>query len=207
MAAAGELSAREDDPAHALRPFDALRDGTVAGEGAAAFLLERYDHAVARGADIYCELTGAGAGCDGRDRSGGAGLVAAMRAALRRGGIESAAGIGHVNAHGKGTRWDDLVESRAYRTLFGADAATLPVTALKSHFGHTDAGSGALELAGSVLALRYGELPRTLGFETPDPLCGLNVVHDGPLALTLRTALAVNRTSAGQSAAAVLQAV
>ena len=130
-----------------------------------------------------------------------------MRAALARAGIETAAGIGHVSAHGKSTRWDDLVESRAYRTLFGDDVAGLPVTALKSHFGHTDAGSGALELAGSVLALRHGEVPRTLGFETPDPLCGLNVVHAGPLPVSVRTALSVNRTPTGQSAAAVLQAV
>ena len=207
MAAAGELSELTDDPEHAVRPFDARRDGTAAGEGGAAFVLERYDHAVRRGADIYAEVLGTAAASDGRDRSGGTGLVNAMRAALKKGGIGSAAGIGHINAHGKSTRWDDLVESRAYRTLLGDDLAGVPVTALKSHFGHTDAGSGAIELAGSVLALRHRRLPMTLGFETPDPLCGIDVVHDGPLDLRGTTALSVNRTTAGQGAAAVIQAL
>ena len=207
MTAAGELSARNDDPEHALRPFDAARDGTVAGEGAAAFVLERFDHAVRRGADIYCELLGTASAGDGRRSDRGTGLVNAMKAALNRGGIETAAGIGHINAHGKSTRWDDLVESRAYHTLLGDDLGGVPVTALKSHFGHTDAGSGAIELAGSVLALRHRELPMTLGFETPDPLCGIDVVHGGPLPLVGRTAISVNRTKAGQAAAAVIQAV
>ena len=207
MRAAGELSARVDDPEHALRPFDARRDGTVAGEGAAAFVLERMDHAVRRGADVYCELLGTASASDGRVPDRGTGLVNAMRAALNKGGVQSAAGIGHINAHGKSTRWDDLVESRAYRTLLGDDLSGVPVTALKSHFGHTDAGSGAIELAGSVLALRHRQLPMTLGFETPDPLCGIDVVHGGPLPLLGSTAISVNRTKTGQAAAAVIQAV
>ena len=89
-------------------------------------MLERYDHAVRRGADIYGEVLGTAAASDGRDRSGGTGLVNAMRAALKKGGIGSAGGIGHINAHGKSTRWDDLVESRAYRTLLGDDLAGVP---------------------------------------------------------------------------------
>ena len=207
MRSAGELSERTDDPEHALRPFDARRDGTVAGEGAAAFVLERYDHAVRRGADIYCELLSTASGSDGRRTDRGTGVVNAMKAALTRGGIESAKGIGHINAHGKSTRWDDLIESRAYHTLLGGDLGGVPVTALKSHFGHTDAGSGAIELAGSVLALRHRQLPMTLGFETPDPLCGIDVVHGGPLPLIGQTAISVNRTKTGQAAAAVIQAV
>ena len=206
MAAAGELTGTRD-PQHALRPFDAGRDGTVPGEGAAAFVLERWDHAVRRGAEIYGELLGTAAAHDGRDRTGGGGLVNAMKAALRKGGLDHLRGVGHLNAHGKSTRWDDLVESRALRTLFGDDLAGVPVTALKSHFGYTDAGSGALELAGSVLALRHRRLPMTLGFETPDPLCGIDVIHDGPLDLVGRTALSVNRTSAGEGVAALIQAV
>ena len=207
MRSAGELSEQTDDPEHALRPFDARRDGTVAGEGAAAFVLERYDHALARGADIYCELLGTASASDGRRSDRGTGIVNAMKAALTRGGIDRAAGIGHINAHGKSTRWDDLVESRAYHTLLGDDLAGVPVTALKSHFGHTDAGSGAIELAGSVLALRHRQLPMTLGFETPDPLCGIDVVHGGPLPLVGSSAISVNRTKTGQAAAAVIQAV
>ncbi|WP_315854612.1 beta-ketoacyl-[acyl-carrier-protein] synthase family protein [Alienimonas chondri] len=207
MRSAGELSAQTNDPEHALRPFDARRDGTVAGEGSAVFVLERYDHAVRRGADIYCELLGTGSASNGIRSDQGTGIANAMKFALNRGGISSIAGIGHINAHGKSTKWDDLVESRAYHTLFGADLAGVPVTALKSHFGHTDAGSGALELAGSVLALRNRQLPMTLGFETPDPLCGIDVVHEGPLSLKGTSAVSVNSTKTGQAAAAVLQAV
>ncbi|QDT16376.1 beta-ketoacyl-[acyl-carrier-protein] synthase family protein [Alienimonas californiensis] len=207
MRSAGELSAQTNDPEHALRPFDARRDGTVAGEGAAVFVLERYDHAVRRGADIYCELLGAASASGGKRIDQGAGIVNAMKSALHRGGIEKASGIGHINAHGKSTQWDDLIESRAYHTLLGDDLAGVPVTALKSHFGHTDAGSGAIELAGSVLALRHRQLPMTLGFETPDPLCGIDVVHGGPLSLKGTSAVSVNATKTGQAAAAVLQAV
>ncbi|MEM9703260.1 MAG: beta-ketoacyl-[acyl-carrier-protein] synthase family protein, partial [Planctomycetota bacterium] len=207
MRSAGELSAKIDDPEHALRPFDARRDGTVAGEGSAAFVLERYDHAVRRGADIYCEVLGTASASGGLRLDQGAGIVNATKAALHSGGIDSVAGLGHVNAHGKSTRLDDLYESRAYHALFGDDLKRVPVTALKSHFGHTDAGSGAIELAGSVLALRHGQLPMTLGFETPDPLCGIDVVREGPLPLTNRSAVSVNATRTGQAAAAVIQAL
>ena len=95
----------------------------------------------------------------------------------------------------------------AYHRVFGDDAEQIPVTALKSYFGHCDAGSGAVELAGSVLALRNGELPMTLNYEIPDPRCRINVVHDEPLRLRTRSALSVNRTNVGQSAAVVVRAV
>jgi 3-oxoacyl-[acyl-carrier-protein] synthase II len=81
------------------------------------------------------------------------------------------------------------------------------VTALKSYFGHFDAGAGAVELAGSLLAMRHGHLPMTLNYRTPDPLCRLNIVHDEPLKMTNGVALSVNRTRMGQSAAAVIRAV
>lgn len=203
------LSRREDDPEHACRPFDFERDGTILGEGAATFVIEDYEHARRRGADIYCEILGTGAGCDGQgfsNEAGGTGLVRAIEQAMGRAGI-SPRELGHINAHGKATQSDDLVESRAYHRAFGADAEKIPVTALKSYFGHSDAGSGAVELAGSVLALRYGELPMTLNYENPDPRCRINVVHDEPLRLRSRSALSVNRTNVGQSAAVVVRAV
>ncbi len=203
------LSRREDDPEHACRPFDFDRDGTILGEGAATFVVEDYEHARRRGADIYCEILGTGAGCDGSgfsNEAGGTGLVRAIEQAMSRAGI-SPRELGHINAHGKSTQADDLVESRAYHRVFGDDAEKIPVTALKSYFGHSDAGSGAVELAGSVLALRYGELPMTLNYENPDPRCRINVVHDEPLRLRTRSALSVNRTNVGQSAAVVVRAV
>lgn len=204
-----ESLSRGEDPAHSCRPFDKHRDGTVVGEGAASFVLERWEHAVARGAPIYCELLGVGAGCDGRDadnRANGIGLARAIQSALRQSEL-TPTDLGHINAHGKGTQRDDLAEARAYHTALGLVAETIPVTALKSYFGHFDAGAGAVELAGSLLAMRHGQLPMTVNYRTPDPLCRLNVVADEPMKMSNRIALSVNRTRMGQSAAAVIRAI
>lgn len=203
------LSRRDDNPQRACRPFDFERDGTIVGEGAASFLVEDYEHALARGAEMYAEVLGVGAGCDGKGYSngaGGTGLVRAIQNALRKAGIEPK-NLGHINAHGKSTQRDDLVESRAYHRAFGDACESIPVTALKSFFGHFDAGSGAVELAGSVLALRHGMIPATLNYETPDPRCRLRVIHHEPHKQRVPTAISVNRTAMGQSAAAVIRAV
>ncbi|MEO2031421.1 MAG: beta-ketoacyl-[acyl-carrier-protein] synthase family protein [Planctomycetaceae bacterium] len=203
------LSQRSDHPARACRPFDFERDGAVVGEGAATFVLERYEHAVQRGADIYAEVIGVGAGYDGRgtgNASSGLGLVRAIEAGLRRAGIRPHE-IGHINAQGMSTQADDIVESRAYYRAMGDCVSKIPVTAMKSFIGHFDAGAGAVELAGTLLALRYGEVPATLNYEVPDPRCRVNVVRDGPQIVRNRTAISVNRTSRGQSAAVVLRAV
>lgn len=204
-----ENHSRGDDPARACRPFDIDRDGCIPGEGAAAFLVENYAFAHSRGAEIYAEVLGVAGGCDGygnQNGAGGTGLVRAIQAALRQAGIAPRE-IGHINAHGKATRRDDLVESRAYHRALGDAAATIPVTGLKSYFGTFDAGAGAVELAGSLLALRHGSVPRTLNYEHPDPECRLNVIHDEPLTPENLTALSVNRTAIGQSAAAIVRAV
>jgi 3-oxoacyl-[acyl-carrier-protein] synthase II len=203
------LSRRSDDPARACRPFDFERDGTVVGEGAASFLIESYEHAVRRGADIYAEVLGTGAGCDGRgaaNESAGVGLIRAMESAISASGI-SPADLGHINAQGKSTQPDDIVESRAYHRVFGDLALSIPVTALKSYIGHFDAGAGAVELAGTLLSLRHGFVPATLNYEFPDPRCRLNVARGEPQKLRNRTAITVNRTAMGQSAAAVLRAM
>jgi 3-oxoacyl-[acyl-carrier-protein] synthase II len=199
---------REEDPSRACRPFDRDRNGTVVGEGAGVFVVERYSHAVARGADIYCEVLGVGAGCDGRDdevSAGGRGLVRAMEAVMQRAGVRPEE-IGHINAHGKSTLRDDLMEAQAYHRALGSAVERIPVTALKSYFGNFEAGVGAVELAGSVLALRHGELPRTLNYAHPDPLCRLNVARE-PVRLKSGLALSVNRTSMGQSVATLLRSL
>lgn len=203
------LSHRDDDPEHACRPFDVTRDGAIVGEGAAAFIVERYEHAVSRGARIYAEVLGVGAGADGSgtsNESNGRGIARAIQAALRRSNIEPVQ-LGHINAHGKSTQRDDLVEARGYYWGLGDVARRIPVTALKSYFGHFDDGSGAVELAGSLLALQKELLPATLNYRIPDPRCRLNVVHDGPQPLRNLTALTVNRTTIGQSAAAIVRAL
>lgn len=204
-----ESLSREDDPERACLPFDRDRDGTVVGEGAASFVVERWDHAVRRGANIYCEILGIGSGCDGagpRGRQEAVGLTRAIDAALRRSGL-SPRDLGHMNAHGKATDRDDIAESRAYQQSFGMQAGRIPVTALKSYFGHFGAGSGAVELAGSLLALRHGWLPMTVNYRNPDPLCPLNVVRAEPIRCASNVAMSVNRTRNGQSAATVIRAV
>ena len=203
------LSHRDDDPEHACRPFDVTRDGTIVGEGAAAFIVERYKHAVAREANIYAEVLGVGAGSDGSGHTNGSdgrGIARSIQTALRRSNLEPDQ-IGHINAHGKSTQRDDLVEARGYYWGLGDATRRIPVTALKSYFGHFDGGSGAVELAGSLLSLRNETLPATLNYRIPDPRCRLNVVHDGPQPLRNLTALTVNRTAIGQSAAAIIRAL
>lgn len=197
---------RRDNPDEAPRPFDRDRDGAIVGEGAGVFVVERFEHAVARGADIYGEVLGVGAGCDGRNAEQAAGLSTAISSALRQSGLRPAE-LGHVNAHGKGTVGDDRQEAIAYHRAMGDTASALPVTALKSYFGHFDAGSGAVELAGSLLALKHGVVPMSLHHRTPDPNCGLSIVDDGPARLRTRSVLSVNRTAMGQSAAAIVRAL
>ena len=206
-----DLLSRDEDPKRACRPFDRDRNGTILGEGAAAFVVENYEHAVRHGADIYAEVIGLGAGCDGHTLSdttqqNDTGLVRAIESAMKQANLMPRE-LGHINAHGKSTKIDDQVEARAYHRLFGDDAAKIPITALKSYFGHFDAGSGAVELAASILSLRHGATPATLNYETPDPLCNLDIIHGGIRPLTVPTAMTVSRTSFGQSAAAILRAI
>jgi 3-oxoacyl-[acyl-carrier-protein] synthase II len=204
-----ENLSRRADPEKACRPFDIDRDGCIPGEGAAAFIIEDYDYARRRGAEIYAEVLAVAGGCDGRgyqNGAGGTGLVRSIDSVLRKSGLLPEA-IGHINAHGKSTRRDDLVEARAYSRALGDASESVPVTGLKSYFGTFDAGAGAVELAASVLALTHGVVPFTLNYETPDPLCRLNVIRREPLPLKNLTALSVNRTAMGQSAAAVIRAI
>lgn len=204
-----EHLSREDDPGHACRPFDINRDGCIVGEGAAAFIVENYEFARARGAEIYAEILAVAGGCDGNgylNGAGGQGLVRAIESALRKAQLQPE-DIGHINAHGKATRRDDVVEARAYHRALGDIATKVPVVGLKSYFGTFDAGSGAVELAGSILALRHGVVPITLNHDNPDPNCRLNVVHDEPCRVQNRVALSVNRTAMGQSVAAIVRSI
>lgn len=200
---------REDDPELACRPFDINRDGCIIGEGAAAFIVENYEFARARGAGIYAEILGVAGGCDGSgilNGAAGMGLVRAIEAAMRKAHLRPDE-IGHINAHGKATKRDDVVEARAYHRALGDIATRVPVVGLKSYFGTFDAGAGAVELAGSLLAIKHGVVPFTVNHDDPDPNCRLNVVHHEPCRLQNRVALSVNRTAMGQSVAAIVRSV
>ncbi|MHB1035478.1 MAG: beta-ketoacyl-[acyl-carrier-protein] synthase family protein [Pirellulales bacterium] len=197
-----ELSAREDDPARASRPFDAQRDGMVNGEGAAAFILESRRHAEARGAKILARILGFANAFEPRGEgrtAQGAAIRRAVTGALRDAGL-TAADIGHVNAHGISTIEEDRLEARAIRETLG----DVPVTAPKSFFGNLGAGSGVVEMAASVLGLVAGEIPVTLNYEYPDPTCPVNVVHGEPGRSTSPTALVLNHALMGQAVAVVL---
>jgi 3-oxoacyl-[acyl-carrier-protein] synthase II len=194
-----QLSRRNDDPAHAVRPFDATRDGTVSGEGSAVFTLEALDYAKSRNANIIGEVAGWAAGVDRGKK--GPGLAKVIRNALAMAGIQPK-DVDHVNAHGTGTTIGDAFEARGIAEVFGRDT---PVFAPLSRFGNLGAASGLMELACSVLALKHGELPATLNHEKPDPECPVTVHTGAPRAIKTPYVLKVSYTNLGQCAAAVVK--
>lgn len=160
------------------RPFDATRGGMSLGEGAGVLVIEAEETALRRGAKILARLSGWGASCDAHHVTAphpeGAGALAAMRAALRRAGLDVAE-IDYVNAHGTGTRDNDLAESKALKALFGERMP--PFSSSKRFFGHSLAASGAIEAVVCVAALRHQQIPANPGFKEVDPAIGLTPVR------------------------------
>lgn len=203
-----DLAKTPEAPERRARPFDLNRSGRVVGEGSCSFILEDRAHAEKRGAKILGRVLGTGSSCVSSPEKGPnyrLALANAMRGALRDAGLRPEQ-IGHVNAHGLGTRDVDIAESQAIHDVFGEELGRkIPVTALKSFLGNSGAGAGLLELAGSVIALSHGMIPHTLNYETPDPECQLNIVSGQPQATTNRVVLNVNVTRIGQAAAAIVE--
>lgn len=173
------LSLRNDDPTRASRPFDADRDGFVMGEGAAVLVLESLEHAQARGARIFAEVTGYGATNDAYHISApaenGAGAALCMQAALDQAGLDGA-DIGYINAHGTSTALNDKSETAAIKTVFGERAYQTPVSSTKSMTGHLLGAAGALEGMFCTKVLMEDMLPPTINQETSDPDCDLDYV-------------------------------
>jgi 3-oxoacyl-[acyl-carrier-protein] synthase II len=173
------LAAEDDHPPHASRPFDATRAGFVMGEGAGALLLEDWERAESRGAEIHAEVLGYGASNDAHHMAQpepeAEGVATMMRAAIARAGIEPEQ-VGYVNAHGTSTPLGDLAETKALKAVFGEHAYRLAVSSTKSMMGHTFGAAGAIEAIMAVLALRDGVLPPTINYEEPDPECDLDYV-------------------------------
>jgi 3-oxoacyl-[acyl-carrier-protein] synthase II len=173
------LAAEDEDPPRASRPFDATRAGFVIAEGAAAVLVEDWDRAVARGAEIYAEVLGYGASNDAhhlaQPEPEAEGVSAMMRSALERAGVAPER-VGYVNAHGTSTPLGDLAETKAIKNVFGDHAYRLAISSTKSMMGHTFGAAGAIEGIMCILALRNGILPPTINYRNPDPECDLDYV-------------------------------
>ncbi|MER5390348.1 beta-ketoacyl-[acyl-carrier-protein] synthase family protein [Saccharopolyspora sp. NPDC002686] len=180
FAQARTLSTRNDDPERASRPFDVDRDGFVMGEGAGVVILESAEHAKARGARIYARLAGVGITSDAYHITGsppdGRGQIAAMRKAMRTGGLEPS-DIGHVNAHATSTVVGDVGEANSVRAAIGDGAV---VTAPKGSLGHLVGGAGAVESIATILSLQNGVIPATRNLEKLDPKVEVDVVADKP---------------------------
>jgi 3-oxoacyl-[acyl-carrier-protein] synthase II len=178
FAAARALSRRNDDPAHASRPFDRDRDGFVLGEGAGVLVLEELETARRRGARIYAELVGYAMTADAYHITAppddGEGAVRCMELAIKDAGV-SKEEIGYINAHATST-FADKVETQAIKKVFGEQAYRIPVSSTKSMTGHLLGAAGGVEGVFSVLAIHRGLIPPTINLEHPDPECDLDYV-------------------------------
>jgi len=173
------LSTHNAEPTKASRPFDAERDGFVLGEGAGIVVLEDLEHALARGARIYAEYGGYGATADAYHLTApspdGEGAVRCMRRAIWDAGLEPG-DIDYVNAHGTSTKYNDAIETKAIKAVFGERAYRIPVSSTKSMTGHLLGAAGGIESIVSILAMTRGLIPPTINLEHPDPECDLDYV-------------------------------
>jgi len=171
------MSTRNDDPAHASRPFDASRDGFVMGEGAAVLVLEERSRALARGAKIYAEVVGHAYTNDAyhmtAPRPDGRQAARAIQLALADGAVAPTE-VGYINAHGSSTPLNDPTETSAIKQVFGDHAYRLTVSGTKGYYGHALGASGAIEAAICALALSRNWLPPTINLQQPDPHCDLD---------------------------------
>jgi 3-oxoacyl-[acyl-carrier-protein] synthase II len=208
--ALGALSRGERPPAEVSRPFDRQRDGFVLGEGAGVLVLEEYERARERGAEIYAEVLGLGSSFDGyavtKPDPDGRGAARAICAALREARLDPA-DVDYINAHGTSTRLNDLMETVAVKRVFGEGAKSLPLSSIKSMVGHLIGAAGAVEAVALALTLRHGAMPPTINLTQPDPECDLDYVPNTARELPVRTAVSTSFGFGGQNAALVMQRV
>ena len=192
FASARALSTRNDDPAHASRPFDRDRDGFVMGEGSGILLLEELEHAKSRGARIYAEIVGYGLTCDAYHMTSpapaGEGAARAMQLALKDANLNPDR-ISYVNAHGTSTAANDVNETAAIKTALGEAAYKIAISSTKSMTGHLLGGSGGIEAVATVLAIANDSIPPTINLDNPDPECDLDYVPHSSRAQKVEVAL------------------
>lgn len=202
------ISTRNDAPERASRPFDAERDGFVMGEGSGIVVLEELSRARARGARVYAEVTGYGLNSDAHHITApspdGDGAMRCMRMALRSAGVTPDE-VTYINAHGTSTRFNDTIETRAIKGVFGDHARRVCISSTKSMTGHLLGAAGGVETAITALMIHRGVVAPTINYETPDPDCDLDYTPNEPRELTVRVALSNSFGFGGTNACLVLR--
>ncbi|MCQ2389037.1 MAG: beta-ketoacyl-ACP synthase II [Kiritimatiellae bacterium] len=199
-----------DRPEKASRPFNADRCGFVLGEGAAMLVLESEAHAKARGAKVYCELAGYGATSDAYHITApdpsASGAVKAIRLALKDAGMTHEDAIDYVNAHGTSTHLNDVMETKAFKEVWGDEKARqIKISSTKSMTGHLLGATGALEAAFCALAIRDGFIPPTINYENPDPECDLDYTPNVGVAKTVNVAVSTSLGFGGHNGVLVFK--
>ena len=204
------LSTRNDDPATASRPFDLDREGFVLGEGGGVMVLEEYEHAKARGAKIYAELTGYGATADAHHITAphpeGEGAMRVMQQCLEIAGLQPT-DIDYVNVHGTSTPLGDIAETKAIKKVFGDHAYKLNISSTKSMTGHLLGAAGVVEAIASVLAIQHGIVPPTINHFTDDPDCDLNYTFNTAQEREIKAAVSNTFGFGGHNASLVFQKI
>ena len=198
------------DPDRASVPFDAERGGFVMGEGSGILVLEEYEHAVRRGAKIYCEVIGYGANCDAHHVTAplpdGSGAAKCMTMALKDGNI-SPEDIDYINAHGTSTKLNDSGETKAVKLAFGDHAYKLMMSSTKSMTGHLLGASGAVEGVITALSIYHGFVPATINYRVPDEECDLDIVPNAGREYDIRYAMSNSLGFGGHNASIVFKKI
>lgn len=202
------MSRHPGEPREAMKPFDVARCGFVLGEGAGFVVMEELSHALARGARIYAEVIGHGRACEGHHpvapEPNGLGVFQAMQRALNRAQTELGE-VDYINVHGTATEANDVVETRAIKSLFGNYANRLGISSTKPVTGHLIAAAGAVETVVTALAVHHQVIPPTINLRVPDPECSLDYVPDKARPYPIRVALNISSGFGGKNACLALR--
>jgi len=202
------MSELPGEPGTQMRPFDQVRDGFVLGEGSAYFVVEELGHALSRGAKIYAEIVAHGRSAESYHPTDphpdGLGYVNAMRRALRRAGLHGPE-VDYINAHGSATPLNDPLETRAIKTVFGAHASRVGISATKPITGHTMGAAGAIEAAVCALAIHKQQMPPTINLRNPAEGCDLDYLAHGPRPYPVDVAVNLNAGFGGRYACLIFR--